>query len=741
VPRSAGTSVENNFTNGLITEATGLNFPENAVIDTNNCYYDERSVVTRRLGFDLEAGYTLESFNPNNNTISTFYWRSAAGNGNYNFLVRQIGTTLRFYRVSASTSLSSTLHPYSLNVETFKSPGSTGVGDVECRFAAGYGYLFVVHPLLDPFYVEYIPSTNTFVARNVNLQVRDFDGMEYLYPVPGLPSGVLYPRIEDRVTTLNIDHLYNLMNQGWDQEYIQTMFQQRGFYPSNADVQWLWRNAEGVIKFYVEESGSFNGNSFKTRYYQDRVEKGNTPAPKGHFIMNPFYQDRSAASGIPSLPVVSAGVQRPSTVEFYAGRAWYAGVATQGFNNKIYFTQIIQSKDEIGKCHQVNDPTSEYQFDLLPTDGGVIVIPSVGEIHRLFAMESALVVFASNGVWLISGSQGVGFLANDYSVRKLTTFSTISPNSFVDAGGIPIWWNYDGIYTLAIDSAMGSAQIKNLSEQKIKSWFKSIPNASKRYAKGAFDSLEGIVKWIYRTTEISDSDITGRYEYDGILNLNVVSGSFYPYTVSSDRVKILSITSIQGLGTTDEEENVTANDGTVVQATTLASVTAQQRETREYSSVVKYLVKVQLPNNTWRLSFAEERRTEYFDWIEVNSVYGTASISYLEDYESYFISGYRLRGEAIKTFQTHYLQILTEKQPTETAYYFQTLWDFSTGSSVNKWSSQQKVVIPPEEKKYQHRRLRVRGSGLACQFKISAESGKPFAIIGWVSLDSANSTP
>jgi hypothetical protein len=733
LPRSAGTAIENNFTNALVTEATGLNFPENAVIDALNCHFDERSIVRRRRGFDLEDGFALEALNPGNNVVSTYYWRSAAGNGSFNFLVRQIGRTLRLYRVGSSGALSTTLHPYSVDVEAFKSPGSPGVQDLECRFAAGYGFLFVAHPHLDPFYLAYNPALDTFSALRIDIKIRDFDGAPY--------TTTLLSSASERPTTLGLDHLYNLRNQGWEEVMIYTMVQQRNFYPSNADVQWLWRTAEGVIKFYVEEQGSIEGNTYKTPYYQDRVARGNTPAPKGHFILNAFYQDRNAAFGYSSIPVVTSGFYRPTTVEFFAGRVFYAGVNAQGFNNKIYFTQILQGPQQIGQCHQLNDPTGEYQFDLLPSDGGVIVIPAIGEIHRLFAMENALIVFASNGVWVVSGSQGTGFAANDYSVRKLTTFTTISSHSFVDAGGLPVWWNYDGIYMLTMDSALGTVQLKNISEQRIKSWFKTIPNSSKRYAKGSFNSLEGTVQWIYRTTEPTTSNVSERYEYDGILNLNVVNGTFSPWKVGNDRVKIMSFQAIQGLGTTDEIVPVTDNLGTQVRTNLLDLVTAEAPVTREYSSVFKYFIKVRLPDNTWRISFAEERRNEYYDWISLNSVYGTSDINYLDDYESHFTTGYRLRGEGIKKFQSHFIQVFTEKSAEPTVYYFQALWDYAQNQNTNRWSSRQRVEIPGAEYKYQNRRLKVRGHGKACQYRFVSESGKPFAFIGWITMDSANQLP
>ncbi len=54
--RAAQDKPYNTFINGLITEATGLTFPENALKDVDNCDIELRGSVRRRLGITQEAG-------------------------------------------------------------------------------------------------------------------------------------------------------------------------------------------------------------------------------------------------------------------------------------------------------------------------------------------------------------------------------------------------------------------------------------------------------------------------------------------------------------------------------------------------------------------------------------------------------------------------------------------------------------------------------------------------------------
>src|SRR5690606_24686859 len=110
---------------------------------------------------------------------------------------------------------------------------------------------------------------------------------------------------------------------------------------------------------------------------------GNSLAPKGHFLLKAFHQDRSSVSSVSNLAIQSAGGNRPTAVAFYAGRVFYSGPFTSGYNTKIYFTQILERPEQVNRCYQELDPTSEDIRDLLASDGGVIVIPEVTQVIHM----------------------------------------------------------------------------------------------------------------------------------------------------------------------------------------------------------------------------------------------------------------------------------------------------------------------------------------------------------------------
>ncbi len=112
--------------------------------------------------------------------------------------------------------------------------------------------------------LDYDPDTDTVSQSARNIKIRDLFGVEDSL------------RTEQRPATLSTTHSYNLLNQGWDNGKISSFFSAKGAYPSNADVWWLFKDTEG----------NFDPNE------ADKIELGNTPAAKGHYVIDPF--DRGA---------------------------------------------------------------------------------------------------------------------------------------------------------------------------------------------------------------------------------------------------------------------------------------------------------------------------------------------------------------------------------------------------------------------------------------------------------------
>ncbi len=721
MPRSVGNTVENSFIQGLITEATGLNFPEQACADTQNCIFDQRGIVSRRRGFDYEADATTSNQTRSNSVIVEYVWNSVAGTGTINFVVVQIGSLLHFYNIGTSSSLSSGKKSFTVDLESRKAAGAPPVSDQPCSFAAGKGVLFVSHPYIDPFYVTYSPDTDTISNTVINVQIRDTDGISDELSL-----------FDTRPTTLTKEHKYNLYNQGW---YVTVRLgsgfsspdsigqgnpldrwdSQRSDFPSNADIWWLYKDTL---------------DNFNTSYIGQN-DPGNTPAPRGHYILKAFFQDRSAISGVAGIPVVSAGFQRPQAIGFYAGRVWYAGVNAAGYNTKIYYTQVLDTLQKIGYCYQQNDPTSEAQNDLLATDGGVLDILEVGNIIKLFPTQNALIIFANNGIWSIAGNEGTGFTGTDFSVKKISATPTLSALSFVDALGVPIWWNLDGIYTLSINGT-GQFGVQSLTDESIKTFYESIPQNNKRWAKGTFNPLTKIIQWLYNNTLQTDTE--NNINYNSVLNLNTLTGAFYPWVVSGlPTLSINGIICTVGTGTVQEEDNVTDNALVLVTNSGGAAVTSLVSTSIESTAVFKYLTSKRTTGTTYQITWSEVFDTAYGDWRTPN-----AGIPL--NYDSYAITGYKIHGQAIVDFQPNTI-VFYMNTVNDSACRLQTIWDYSNSFNSNLESTWKQMYREKPFRDVQIFQDRLMGMGKAFQFKIFSEPFKPFEVIGWALWESVNSAP
>lgn len=718
MPRQAAISVENSFKGGLVTEASGLNFPENACTETENCVFSFDGSVQRRLGYDFEPGFTEKNINRADNVVCSYLWKNVTGDGGLTLLVVQVGISLYFYRTDLPT-LSDGALDTTLSLNSFRAAGSPSVATRECQFADGNGRLFVTHPYCDPVMVTYSRSGPTVSGERVTVKIRDFEGVDDGLAIDTRPPGAT-------VASLSNEHEYNLRNQGWTTFQLDEWENARlgqGIYeedkpdgygmPSNCDVSFLFNNLEDL----------FRPSTKRVR----QANRGNSPAPKGHYILTVWDQDRSAVSHVNGVVGKDTDYQRPSTCAFFAGRIFWAGINYVDFNSKIYFSQIVERDEQYGSCYQQNDGSSEEAFDLLPADGGVISIPEAGTIYKIVSITGAVAVFAANGVWMISGSTGIGFTAKDYTVTKLSSINTISATSFVDIGGYPAWWNAEGIYFLTTDG--NNPKIDSLTDQRIKKYYNDIPLASKTKVRGFFNLVTGVVQWLYRSTEANEPEED--YEYDTILNFNLLTTAFYPWSIPTSAVKVHSIVVLDGgVGTLAFQDvvdssnvTVTDDDGETVEAffATNVKVGPSFKYLTSYASGASDL-----------FTFAECRDVGYLDWQSYDT--GTRFVSY-------FISGYKLHGQAMRKFQSNYVRFFSRNE-VPTKYRVQGIWDFAnTPSGTGRWSSRQLIVHDNSRFDNMSKRLKIRGHGLALQFRAVSVEEEPFDLLGWSLFETGNQAP
>jgi hypothetical protein len=712
MPQQALQILENNFRNGLITEATGLTFPQNAVTDTYNCEFDFDGSVYRRRGFDIEQNHDTKIINREDKAITSYLWNNVAGNGDVSVVVIQVGNTLHFYETTDSGTIS--IGEQATTVTLTAVSGAPIVDTVECQYSDGNGFLFVTHPYIEPLRISYDVSAHTASTLSIGIQIRDFEG-------DTADPNATTTRPTATLGTLNVSHHYNLLNQGWDVTTLTAWDTAFTTMPSNADVPWRFKDSTDTIAF--------------TAAVVNSTVMGNSPAPKGHFISLLADQDRDLVSGLSGTTDSGTNFQRPSTCAFFAGRMFYSGINTVPYNSNIYFTKIIEKDSEYGACYQVNDPTAEDLFDILPSDGGVIIIPEAGTIYKLMTVPGGMCVFAANGIWFVTGSTGLGFTAVDYTVQKIANYNTLTASSFVSVGGFPCWWNQEGIYIITLQQGNGTMPtVQNITNDKIKAFFDAIPITSKRFAKGFYHVTDNHIRWLYRST--STTNINEIYEYDRVLNFNVQTGAFYPWTISTGLAKVHAVVPTALVTRPVSVDDVVDSIGDFVIDSLGNQVITFSETGSDSIQFDKYLISYVDGSDT-HFTFAERNNENYVDWEEIDDVG--------ENYTSHFISGYKLSGAGIRNFNNSYIKVFSRTDEA-VSYKFQGIWDYATtGSGTGEWSSSQLLTQDVSHHNTDYsvgmKRLKVRGRGTTLQFKVASVNGEPFDIIGWAGVQLVNQGP
>ena len=373
MPRASIDKPYATFTGGLVTEATGLSFPENTAREANNVDFNKSGLVQRRLGLTSEIGENFEDISlvtyDGSQAVTTYLWRTPQAGNRRQFLVVQIGNVLRFYVADSDSVLDSTAIPGVINQSVVT--GTTGATDNEvnfqgfvitdelgtarytaaetelqpCQYAEVNGYLVITNPTIVPIVVEYNEENLSIVTEAVADRARTSVGTFFTgryRDFQGVDDGT---EVTFQPSTLTPEHLYNLLNAGWKEADIQAYVTANGVYPSRAQD---WK------------AGKDASNNFSVTEL-DKVDFGNTPAPRGRLLINfdgAGSRDRTFdatvltsatfGDGTSTSPlVISADGENPRfesaiTTVGYAGRLFVAGDICPNQPNGVYFSKVVQ---------------------------------------------------------------------------------------------------------------------------------------------------------------------------------------------------------------------------------------------------------------------------------------------------------------------------------------------------------------------------------------------------------------
>lgn len=729
MPKQAQRANINAFVKGLITEASPLNYPDQASLDELNFTLNNDGTRQRRLGMDYEANYNYRGFAAlgptfTNKNLNTFLWQSVAGASNLEFVVVQGDQWLYFFDDSF-TSISSSGFKGSLLLSGF--PTNTPYS-----FASVEGSLIVAAGVSTVRLVTYNPTAVTFSQTSRTLTVRDLWGLEETI----LPQYEIDPSYRGGNST---QHYYNLQNQSWGvprKDAAGTLGDPQAMYSGASTGGVLPSNSEQVWPALQFQAGATPFERVYPNLWEEAIG-GKTKAARGYFLIDVLDRSNSRQAAFsanktkyPSL-VGTATAPTDSTqggasvVCDFSGRIFYAGfngalingdARSPILNNHVLFSQLVRSKADFFNCYQAGDPTSRDSADLVASDGGFIRVSGAKNILSMQNLGNYLVVFAENGVWSITGdTTNSGFSATNFKVTKISSFGALAPYSIVTEGANCYYWAEDAIYLIS-RNAYGDLQVANITKQTIESLYQSIPRNAKLSAKGNYDAFTNETKWIYKTGTPFTSD-SATYE----LKFNSGLGAWIKNKISS----------VPGNG---------------VEVFGIFKCAPFYQDPLDQSTDVlgtKYLV----VNNTGQaFTFGYYNNTQFRDW-KISDGVGV-------DAKAYVLTGTLTASDPGVDKQIPYLMMYfrrTEKgvdsnfQPLhQSSCMFRAQWDFANSIISNRWSPlrqsyryKKPLLVESLSDTYDngfaviYSKNKLRGKGKAFSLYFETEPYKDCNLLGW----------
>jgi len=245
----------------------------------------------------------------------------------------------------------------------------------------------------------------------------------------------------------------------------------------------------------------------------------------------------------------------PTVCEAFAGRAWYAGIPDTLWSDTIFFSQVSLKATSLGYCHQRADPTDPLNNQLRPDDGGTIIIPNMGQVKQMVAHRDAIVVFATNGVWEISGGRG-GFTADNYLVRKITDIGCSSALSPRQVENSIIYTGPNGIISLSPNQYTSLLEDSKMSDVIEPTW-NAIPASDQQNVQTAYDDAKNRIYFLYRDNSYDTGYTSLAHGYNFALVWDMKNQGWYRLNFDDTATKaIISIFAISEADSSESNQKV-----------------------------------------------------------------------------------------------------------------------------------------------------------------------------------------
>lgn len=374
---------------------------------------------------------------------------------------------------------------------------------------------------------------------NLNLTIRDtyVGAQDYL-------------SVSDSPTKMSYAHLYNLLNQGWTPKLIADYYNAQGthVFPGNNLAQQFLKD---------EKTSAFKPQNAINMTF------GNSPAARGHEVLSYFDQKRVSVSNlIASFNQLVSSIGGGATFADIVDTNWdlddptqaneadaysqvpdvkprkpyvadlcaYAGRIFYLTGDVLLYSQVIaEDITKADKCYTEADPTGEEISDVIETDGGLISLPDIGEGLKLQVIGESLLIFGTRGNMILSGTANNIFTATAYSAGAVSAVPTQAPDSFVSTEYGVFYWGVTGITALGVGD-QGGLQVKDLTTEKILTFYGKLNNDQHKYCKGIYSASKKKIYWFY------PSDTSKPRRLDLCLVYDIQRDAFCPQKIVSEHL-------------------------------------------------------------------------------------------------------------------------------------------------------------------------------------------------------------
>lgn len=734
----------NQFIGGLNTEASPLGYPINATLDEQNASLLKDGSRRRRKGFDVEANYlavnTGTGYDDSRPTArNQFRWDNAGGNPEIELMVVQVGNYIGVHDMNEDVLSTSPIYSFTFNTSTYSTNYSFAVIDGTLAIATGLPEITVL-----------TYDDGVVTKEDLRILTRDFFGVE------AVVDGVTLTSAQNesiRPSSINDAHAYNLRNQTFALprvtgntdattiiDQIQLFYDSKSGsdrrYPSNAD------NATAFLNANTNFSSNRTVERFRARDMFN-TPLGSGTAPRGFFIIDALERGTSrlaqeaalrAEHSVLGFPVVSLPEDRTprgaTVVAQYSGRVWFTGFSGQvvdgdnlspKLSSYVFFSQIVQDPTNINRCYQEGDPTSNYDPDVVATDGGFIRLDGAYNIQAMVELQNSLFVFAENGVWQISGGDNTTFNATSYEVARLGSEGCVANKSIVAFEQVIMFWGDKAIYAIA-QNEVGGWSMQNVTRDSIQTFYDEIPTSDKAFCTGYYDLESDSFRWLYGNTLTTNSQTN-----ELVFNTRFKSFTKNLITSGASSFGVLTVAGGERFSaSTPVDVTVAGEDVTVGGEVVTVSPTSIVRDAR--SSFYTILLSLS-PTMTYTFGgFTSEDPT---DWLRLGDDIDTPA---------YILTGFITGGDARLDKEVPYLTTYfrrTEDEDfggVESSCLASARWGWTSSVNTGRWSTPREMYRPTratDGHDLVKTRNKIRGRGPSVAFYFESSPNKTFRLFGW----------